>query len=178
MGRNDQLLRRLYAPGGGPSSATPGPPRYGILPALWLVGLVVFGLCSAIVAVGSLFLALRPSPMEQQLRATGIVGATERPWLFHDHSGARDGSAGCVAVDGRLVRFDGGAETARVDLHGADVAWGLGEQAWVQVRQGDVEVTCPFGLGEGADTFARLLRVAAARQLPPDSIGGPKDPRL
>lgn len=176
MGRDDRLLSRLYTRGRSPPPRRPGRPPYGIVPALWLVGLALLALSSAIVAVVALILAIRPSPLAAELRARGILAAGETPWLYHDHSPHADGSSGCVAAGDRLIRFDGPVETASVVLTGATITYHLGDRAWVIVRNGDTELVCPFGLGEGAQDFADVLRAAATRA--DRARWGPADPRL
>lgn len=176
MARDDPRIARLYGDRG---SRQPGPsgPRYGIVPALWVLGLWALGLGAAVLAVVALILALRRPPVEEQLHAWGILRPDEQVWLYHDHSARGDGSSGCVATVERVVRWDQRQVSGAVELPGADIDVDRATGVQVVVRQGERALDCPFEIGGDAQGFADALRLGAARQQR-EPWGPERDPRL
>jgi len=176
MGRDDTLLERMYG-GTGPSPRSPAP-RYGWGPALWICGLLILAAGSGLVAIAALTLGLWPTAAERELRAWGVVDSTRDIWLYHDDSAAGDGTSGCVAAGDELVRWEDRRVVGRVRVTGADIDVRLDQQALVVVEGHGGTVTCPFQLGEGADSFGDALRMAASRREERPWGPGRIDPRL
>ncbi|MCB9761838.1 MAG: hypothetical protein H6739_18555 [Alphaproteobacteria bacterium] len=133
---------------------------------------------SAICAIGSMvgLLLLAENPKELTsgtelevwrlavLRDQGVLGDDQVPALYHDHSEAADGSAGCLVVDGALVRWQGGAIQARSGFADAEVRVdGPDATPTVTLVTPDLALACPFGEGEGGDRFARMLQSEVSR---------------
>jgi len=138
--------------------------------------LLLLGVLGSLVAAGvSLVGLLTPSPVVQDLVERGVVPPGASVQAFHDHSAAADGSSGCLLADDVVVRFDAGAVTGRVPAAGASVTV-VERPLSVRVAGPEGAVDCPFGLGEGADTFAGVVRNAAERARA--QAWRPVDPRV
>lgn len=177
MGRDDLLLDRLYG-GSNTAGGAPVRGRYGWAPALWIFGLLCLAAASGLVSIIALTLGLWPSPLERELVSWGVVDAGQSIWLYHDHSASGDGSAGCAAAGDQLVRWEERRPVDRVTITGADIDVELGSRVLVRVSRDGRSVTCPFQLGEGADSFSDALRLAAARRVRQPWGPGRTDPRL
>lgn len=171
MARDSDLLDRMY---GGRSPSPPPRGAVGALPAVWLIGLVAAGAASCAVSVGLLIAAALAGP--PLLVRWGVTGPEEWLLAVHDHSEARDGTAGCVLTGERVVRFDDRTPTASVDLRGAEVE--VVDQR-VEVRARGVAVRCPFAEGEDPEPFAARVRrhVRAPVEPPPLPEGSVPRPR-
>ncbi len=110
----------------------------------------------------------------RDLVARGVMEPGERLEAWHDHSPARDGSAGCAVVEGRLARW-GDAGVVDVTLLGAEVE---PSRLAVEVRGADAAVTCALEGDEGGRAFAALVAERAREALPPAPRWQPTDPRL
>lgn len=159
MARDPALLDRLYgakpAPEQDPRKVAITSP---VLPLLWLIGLVGLGLASVAVALGTLALGLVAG--SGPLGEWGVLRAEDVALVVHDHSPTRDGSAGCVVTQDRLVRWENERPFAEVALAGAIVEV---DDVGVHVTGGAITVDCPFGAGEDPWTLASTARRIAAR---------------
>ena len=125
----------------------------GVVPAVWILGLVGAGLVAAVASLGLLIAsALSPPPA---LEMWGVIEPSEWLLALHDHSAAGDGTAGCALTGHRLVRFDERETTAAVSLRGAALEV---EPRSVVVRKGNAIVRCPFGPDEDVEAFAAEIR--------------------
>ncbi len=95
----------------------------------------------------------------QELRAWGVLGEDVTPALYHDHSNAGDGSAGCMVADDHVLVWAEQSLTQRVPLAGATVS-GVDEGlVTVTIVNGGDEAVCWFRPDEGGDRFLAMLEV-------------------
>ena len=94
----------------------------------------------------------------QELRRFNLIERSETPTLYHDHSFMGDGSSGCYVLNDVVTRWDNGALTASADIIGATVT---GTSSEVVIQNGDVTVSCPFGMGQGGGDFLSMLETTA-----------------
>jgi hypothetical protein len=148
MARDADLYRRMYGEPA-PAPAPEADPRRnpGVLAIFWPLGLLIAILASLAVALGVLVVGAASG--EPELERWGVIGPDEVLIAVHAH--APDGSAGCVVTGPRLVRWDGKAPTASVDLPGATVQF---DESGVHAVNGAEHVDCPFGPGEDPTRFA------------------------
>jgi hypothetical protein len=114
MPRDAEHLRRLY---GEPPPPPPVRITYGVLPVLWIVGLMGMGALSTVVALGSLWLAATsgPSPLERW----EVVEPGEPELLVApEDPGAQ---AGCVITPERVVRWEAQRPVGEVRFVGLSV---------------------------------------------------------
>jgi hypothetical protein len=111
MPRDAEHLRRLY---GEPPPPPPVRLTYGVVPALWIVGLLGMGAMSTAVALGSLWFAATsgPSPLERwEVVEPGepeLIVAPEDP----------EGLSGCVITPSRVVRWEQQRPVGEVRMEG------------------------------------------------------------
>jgi hypothetical protein len=133
------------------------------------VGLI----CAVFSLQGAISLAVAPHAVASgftvdtwrltELRREGILGEAEVPDLYHDHTRMGDGSAGCMVVEGQVVRWDVWLETGRVPVAGATVdSTGEPSSPTVRIRSGSLSVECPFEEDEGGERFETMLQFEAA----------------
>ena len=97
----------------------------------------------------------------KELRTWGVLPENVTPALYHDHSNAMDGSAGCMVVEGDVVVWFDQELTVSVPLEGATVT-GVDEGlVTVTIVNGET-ATCYFRPGEGGDRFLRMLQAEAS----------------
>lgn len=155
MAQNRDLLARMY----GTKAPPKEPARVTIdgsaLPLVWILALVTLGAASVAVALGTLAVGMTSGggPLE----AWGVLAPEDLVLVVHDHSAARDGSAGCVVTQDRLVRWSDRRPDGAVPLRGATIDV---EEAGVRAANGDASLLCPYGPGEDP-----LPLAAAARRL-------------
>ena len=99
MPRDEDHIRRLYGDAPRPK---PEPLTYGALPAVWIVGLLLLGLSSAILAIGSLWYAAGSGPSLLQQR--GVIEPMEVEVLVVKDPDEQD--KGCVITQSRIVRYE------------------------------------------------------------------------
>ncbi|MCK6522924.1 hypothetical protein L6R49_15975 [Myxococcota bacterium] len=97
-----------------------------------------------------------------ELRRWGVLGASDVPALYHDDSVVMDGSAGCLVLGDKLLRWDEGKTTAEAIIAGGSVS-SFGDPAapTVVLRQGITEIQCRFNEDEGGDRFLVQLKASA-----------------
>jgi hypothetical protein len=76
-----------------------------------------------------------------------------------------DGSAGCLVIDDRLVRWEGWAQeaTARIGARAEVSTEGDPEAPTVTLRGADGVVSCAFSKGQGGDRLIRMLNAEIRR---------------
>lgn len=148
-------------------------PLAAVVFAVLFVGSVLI----ALVAAGaSLFMAVSESPAEAAVHRIEGVDPAARIQAVHAESGAPDGPA-CVLTDTEVLRVEGGRVTRRVPARGARVEVVERPLSVVVTGEDGTELTCTFGLGEGVDVFAGMIR-ATIRQARPADWRPPVDPRV
>jgi hypothetical protein len=97
-----------------------------------------------------------------ELRRWGVLGEEELPALYHDDSPTSDGTAGCLVLGEKLLRWDAAKTTAEAVIAGGSVS-SFGDPAapTVVLRQGVTEIQCPFREDEGGDRFLVQLTASA-----------------
>ena len=169
-------------------SKSPEPPeeelyRQGCLGTFASMGLAIYATLILSVAIGGLFCgastlfnSMRGSDDKgeeltsgigasqwrlQSLRRWGVLEEGATPDLYHDHSPFRDGTAGCMVIDGVVSRWDREELTGRVSLEGATVG---GDERMVTIENGGESISCPFGRGQGGDRFLSMLSVSTGEE--------------
>ena len=95
----------------------------------------------------------------EELRGWGVLAEDVTPALYHDHSNAQDGSAGCMVVEGEVLVWFDQELTQTLSLDGATVT-GVDEGlVTVTIETADETATCYFRPDEGGDRFLRMLQV-------------------
>jgi hypothetical protein len=153
--RDPHLLQRLYG------QPPPTEPRRGgwagVAFVALLAGVAVLGLVGFALSLGGI---LKDQATREALAARGVVPPGQSMSFYHDHSAARDGSAGCAVVGGRLVRWDDWRRSGELPLAGAQVA---ATADGLRVEAGEGSVECPFFPGEPVDRVADWLALEARR---------------
>lgn len=158
MTRDPELLRRLY--GERTRGADPRlPGASAVLPAAWLIGLVLLGGGATVLALG--VLALGISAGSGPLGEWGVIDERDAALFVHDHSARSDGSDGCVVTQDRLIRWEDRRRVAEVALAGSRVV--VDEVGVHATDPAGRSVDCPFAPGEDPWPFAGTATRVARR---------------
>ena len=112
----------------------------------------------------------------EQLKEWEIIGKEDLPQLYHDHSVRGDGSAGCLVLNGEIMRWDNEKLSGKLPLQGVSItSKGTQNAPTIYISSEDVSINCPFKYDEGGDRFLRMLRSEHSKNsketLTPDPSG-------